>query len=81
LSPMDRAKKNRWSEKIAQEIASRCLRWTENGAFLDIQRAAAIVRAGVTEREQKPDAECERCGVGFRLPSGRCDHCEHFFES
>ena len=46
VSPMDRAKRNRWSEQIAQQIARDCLRWTENGAFLDIQRAAAIVRAG-----------------------------------
>jgi len=50
LSPMDIAKRNRWSEKIAQEIAGQCMRWTENGAFLDIQRAAAIIRAGVLEK-------------------------------
>jgi hypothetical protein len=43
---MDRAKRNRWSEQIAQKIANDCLRWTKNGAFLDIQRTAAIVRAG-----------------------------------
>ena len=47
LSPMDIAKRNRWSEKLAQRIASQCLRWTEDGAVLDIQRAAAIIRAGV----------------------------------
>ena len=46
MSPMDRAKRNRWSEQIAQQIARDCLRWSKNGSFLDIQRAAAIVRAG-----------------------------------
>jgi hypothetical protein len=46
MSPMNRAKRNRWSEQIAQQIARDCLQWTENGSFLDIQRAAAIVRAG-----------------------------------
>jgi hypothetical protein len=47
---MDIAKRSRWSEKIAQKIAGQCMRWTENGAFLDIQRAAAIIRAGVLEK-------------------------------
>jgi predicted TIM-barrel fold metal-dependent hydrolase len=49
---MDRAKRNRWSEQIAQQIARDCLQWTENGAFLDIQRTAAIVRAGQAMRPQ-----------------------------
>jgi len=51
-SPMDIAKRKRWSEKLAQNIASRCLRWTENGALLDIQLAAAIIRAGVAKRAE-----------------------------
>lgn len=21
------------------------------------------------------DDQCDQCGIGFRLPSGRCDHC------
>lgn len=25
--------------------------------------------------------ECTECGIGFRLPSGRCDHCDTMFES
>ena len=45
MSPMDKAKANRWSELAAQEIASRCLYWHEHGATLDVQRAAAIIRA------------------------------------
>ena len=43
-SPLDRAKMNRWSEEAAQEIAN-SVTWTENGAFLDILRAAAVIRA------------------------------------
>lgn len=27
------------------------------------------------------DTECTECGVGYRLPSGRCDHCDTMFES
>jgi len=26
------------------------------------------------------DSECQECGIGFRLPSGRCDHCDTLFE-
>jgi len=26
------------------------------------------------------DTECQTCGIGFRLPSGRCDHCNTLFE-
>jgi hypothetical protein len=44
-SPMDIAKRNRWSEQIAQQIARDYMRWTENGAFLDIQRTAAVIRS------------------------------------
>jgi hypothetical protein len=55
VSPMDRAKRNRWSEQIAQQIARDCLRWAENGAFLDIQRAAAIVRAGQALKPKDPE--------------------------
>lgn len=55
MSPMDRAKRNRWSEQIAQQIARDCLRWSENGSFLDIQRAAAIVRAGQALKPKDPD--------------------------
>lgn len=57
MSPMDRAKRNRWSEQIAQQIARDCMRWTENGSFLDIQRAAAIVRAGQALRPSFGAAE------------------------
>jgi hypothetical protein len=60
MSPMDRAKRNRWSEQIAQQIARDCLRWTENGAFLDIQRTAAIVRAGQALRPQFGAADVRR---------------------
>lgn len=55
MSPMDRAKRNRWSEQIAQQIARDCLRWSENGSFLDIQRAAAIVRAGQAMKPKEPE--------------------------
>lgn len=27
------------------------------------------------------DTECPTCGIGFRLPSGRCDHCDTMFDS
>jgi hypothetical protein len=60
MSPMEKAKQNRWSEQIAQEIAFRCLRWEENGAFLDIQLTAAIIRAVVHQRiEQQANADHE----------------------
>lgn len=26
------------------------------------------------------DLVCETCGIGFRLPSGRCDHCDTIFD-
>lgn len=55
MSPMYRAKRTRWSEQIAQQIARDCLHWTENGSFLDIQRAAAIVRAGQALKPKDPD--------------------------
>lgn len=31
--------------------------------------------------EDTVHTECQECGVGFRLPSGRCDHCDTMFES
>ncbi len=27
------------------------------------------------------DALCETCGIGFRLPSNKCDHCNCDFQS
>ena len=55
MSPMDRAKRNRWSEQIAQQIARDCMRWTPNGSFLDIQRTAAIIRAGQALKPKDPE--------------------------
>lgn len=31
--------------------------------------------------ERSVYSECTECGVGYRLPSGRCDHCDTMFES
>ncbi len=25
------------------------------------------------------DSLCDTCGIGYRLPSGRCDHCDTMF--
>jgi hypothetical protein len=45
-----------------------------------LQRVSNIVEQSEEFNWQsKSEAECERCGIGFRLPSGRCDHCEHYF--
>jgi len=45
-----------------------------------LQRVSNIVEQSEEFNwESKSDAECKRCGIGFRLPSGRCDHCEHYF--
>ena len=55
-SPMDRAKLNKWSEEAARQIAN-YVTWTEDGAFLDIQRAAAITRQ---VRRVPPDAPMPR---------------------
>jgi hypothetical protein len=81
MSPMDRAKRNRWSEQIAQQIARDCLQWSENGSFLDIQRAAAIIRAGQA-MAPKETKTCERCnGTGKMLIAVadtriKCDQCQ-----
>lgn len=31
--------------------------------------------------EKPEERECSTCGIGFRLPSGRCDHCDTMFEA
>lgn len=28
-----------------------------------------------------PVPSCGTCGIGFRLPSGRCDHCDSMVEA
>ncbi len=58
VSPLATAKARKWSEDAAQDIARRCLYWTENGATLDIQRTAAIIR---TAHSMEFGGEWEYC--------------------
>lgn len=39
----------------------------------------ANVKFAGSTTSKVPDGVCSICGIGFRLPSGRCDHCDRQF--
>ena len=44
-------------------------------------RLAEVCEAALEKKgDEMRDEQCEVCGIGFRLPSGVCDHCDQPFK-
>lgn len=76
LKPMGEVKVKYAGKKIVRLVDGRTFRATD-GWYLGHK---AWPFPSIRHKKEQLDDCCEACGIGFRLPSGRCDHCNLYVE-